>query len=55
MCYYRPYPPQAYQDMKDLQFVVFMGPFLRNMHRWAHTEWWSASFCTCARILYRLL
>jgi quinol-cytochrome oxidoreductase complex cytochrome b subunit len=35
MCYYRPYPPQAYQDMKDLQFVVFMGTFLRNMHRWA--------------------
>ena len=22
MVYYRPYPPQAYQDMKDLQFVV---------------------------------
>jgi quinol-cytochrome oxidoreductase complex cytochrome b subunit len=35
MVYYRPYPPQAYQDMKDLQYVVFMGPFLRNMHRWA--------------------
>jgi cytochrome b-561 len=35
MFYYRPYPQQAYQDMKDLQFVVFMGGFLRNMHRWA--------------------
>lgn len=35
MIYYRPYPSQAYQDMKDLQFVVFMGPFLRAMHRWA--------------------
>jgi quinol-cytochrome oxidoreductase complex cytochrome b subunit len=35
MFYYRPYPAQAYQDMKDLQFVVFLGPFIRNMHRWA--------------------
>ena len=35
MFYYRPYPAVAYQDMKDLQFVVFMGPFLRAMHRWA--------------------
>jgi quinol-cytochrome oxidoreductase complex cytochrome b subunit len=35
MVYYRPYPAQAYQDMKDLQFAVFMGTFLRNMHRWA--------------------
>lgn len=35
MFYYRPYPAQAYQDMKDLQFVVFMGSFLRNVHRWA--------------------
>ncbi|MGA9752305.1 MAG: cytochrome b N-terminal domain-containing protein [Acidobacteriota bacterium] len=35
MFYYHPYPPRAYQDMKDLQFVVFLGPFLRNMHRWA--------------------
>ncbi len=35
MVYYRPYPAVAYQDMKDLQFVVFLGPFLRAMHRWA--------------------
>ena len=35
MFYYRPHPAQAYQDMKDLQFVVFMGSFLRNVHRWA--------------------
>src|ERR1035437_7276831 len=31
MFYYRPNPPQAYQDMKDLQFVVYLGSFLRNM------------------------
>jgi len=35
MFYYHPYPDRAYQDMKDLQFVVFLGPFLRNVHRWA--------------------
>ncbi len=35
MCYYRPFPQQAYQDMKDLEFVVYLGPFLRAMHRWA--------------------
>jgi cytochrome b6 len=35
MLYYRPSVPQAYWDMKDLQFVVSSGQFLRNMHRWA--------------------
>jgi quinol-cytochrome oxidoreductase complex cytochrome b subunit len=35
MFYYRPSPAQAYQDMKDLQFVVFLGSFLRSAHRWA--------------------
>ncbi|HKW99542.1 MAG TPA: cytochrome b N-terminal domain-containing protein [Bryobacteraceae bacterium] len=35
MFYYRPYPAQAYQDMKDLEFVVFLGSFLRNLHRWS--------------------
>src|SRR5450759_5882097 len=33
MLYYRPSAPQAYWDMKDLQFVVSSGQFLRNMHR----------------------
>jgi quinol-cytochrome oxidoreductase complex cytochrome b subunit len=35
MFYYHPSVPRAYEDMKDLQFVVYMGPFLRNLHRWA--------------------
>jgi quinol-cytochrome oxidoreductase complex cytochrome b subunit len=35
MFYYRPAVPHAYEDMKDLQFVVWLGPFLRNLHRWA--------------------
>jgi quinol-cytochrome oxidoreductase complex cytochrome b subunit len=33
MFYYHPAAPQAYQDMKDLQFVVSNGLFLRNLHR----------------------
>ncbi len=38
MFYYRPAVPHAYHDMKDLRFAVWLGPFLRNLHRWsAHT------------------
>jgi cytochrome b6 len=35
MFYYRPAVPHAYHDMKDLQFAVWLGPFLRNLHRWS--------------------
>ncbi len=35
MFYYHPSVPQAYRDMKELQYVVDNGLFLRNMHRWA--------------------
>ncbi len=52
MCYYRPYPPQAYQDMKDLQFVVFMGPFLRTMHRWAAHGMVICVFLHMCRVFY---
>jgi quinol-cytochrome oxidoreductase complex cytochrome b subunit len=34
MFYYHPSVPRAYEDMKDLEFVVYMGMFLRNLHRW---------------------
>ncbi len=38
MFYYRPTPELAYRDMKDLEFMVSLGRFMRNMHRWsAHT------------------
>src|ERR1035437_322734 len=52
MVYYRPYPPQAYQDMKDLQFAVFMGPFLRNMHRWAAHGMVVCVFLHMCRVFY---
>lgn len=35
MFYYRPTVNLAYQDMKDLEFVVSLGKFVRNMHRWS--------------------
>jgi cytochrome b-561 len=35
MFYYVPATEHAYQDMKDLQFVVTAGQLVRNMHRWA--------------------
>jgi quinol-cytochrome oxidoreductase complex cytochrome b subunit len=35
MLYYHPSVPQAYYDMKELEFVVSNGVFLRNLHRWA--------------------
>jgi quinol-cytochrome oxidoreductase complex cytochrome b subunit len=34
MFYYHPSVPRAFEDMKDLQFAVYMGVFLRNLHRW---------------------
>lgn len=35
MFYYVPSTDSAYQNMKDLEFVVTAGLVLRNMHRWA--------------------
>ncbi|MBU0558146.1 MAG: cytochrome b N-terminal domain-containing protein [Bacteroidetes bacterium] len=35
MLYYQPAIPNAYENMKDLKYVVSNGNFLRNMHRWS--------------------
>ena len=35
MIYYRPTLENAYADILDLQYTVFLGGFLRNVHRWA--------------------
>src|SRR5438552_7448940 len=35
MFYYRPTVGLAYRDIKDLQFAVTLGQFMRNAHRWA--------------------
>ena len=52
MFYYRPNPPQAYQDMKDLQFVVYLGGFLRNMHRWSAHGMVICVFLHMCRVFY---
>ncbi len=52
MFYYRPYPPHAYQDMKDLEYVVFLGSFLRGMHRWAAHGMVVCVFLHMCRVFY---
>ena len=53
MLYYRPSAPQAYWDMKDLQFVVSSGQFLRNMHRWSAHAMVAVVFLHMLRVFYR--
>jgi len=52
MLYYRPSAPQAYWDMKDLQFVVSSGQFLRNMHRWSAHAMVAVVFLHMLRVFY---
>ena len=35
MFYYRPTTDLAFRDLKDLRYVVTLGVFMRNMHRWS--------------------
>lgn len=35
MFYYVPTPSEAFERMLDLRGVVFLGTFLRNLHRWS--------------------
>ena len=52
MLYYRPSVAQAYWDMKDLQFVVSSGQFLRNLHRWAAHAMVAVVFLHMLRVYY---
>jgi cytochrome b6 len=52
MLYYHPSIPQAYADMKDLQFVVSSGVFLRNLHRWSAHAMVFLVFAHMARKFY---
>ena len=53
MLYYHPAVPQAYQDMKDLRFVVANGVFLRNLHRVAANLMVIAVFAHLLHVFYR--
>jgi quinol-cytochrome oxidoreductase complex cytochrome b subunit len=52
MLYYRVSVPAAYWDMKDLQFVVSSGQFLRNMHRWSAHIMVAVVFLHMLRVFY---
>ncbi len=52
MFYYHPSVPQAYRDMKELEFVVANGMFLRNLHRWAAQLMVFAAFLHMLRVFY---
>jgi len=53
MLYYQPAIPNAYNNMKDLQYVVSNGMFLRNMHRWAAHLMVITVFLHMLRVFYR--
>jgi len=53
MLYYHPSAPQAYDDMKDLQFVVSSGVFLRNLHRWSAHAMVLLVFAHMFKVFYR--
>jgi len=53
MLYYHPSAPQAYSDMKDLQYVVSSGVFLRNLHRWSAHAMVFLVFAHMFKVFYR--
>ena len=53
MLYYHPSAPQAYADIKDLQFVVSSGLFLRNLHRWSAQAMVFLVFAHMFKVFYR--
>ena len=52
MFYYHPSEAQAYSDMKDLEFTVTAGVFLRNLHRWAAHLMVALVFLHMVRVFY---
>lgn len=52
MFYYVPSLDRAYQSMKDLEFAVSFGIFLRNMHRWAAHAMVVTVFLHMCRVFY---
>ena len=53
MLYYHPSIPQAYDDMRDLKYVVEAGMFLRNLHRWAAHAMVILVFAHMFRVFFR--
>ncbi len=53
MLYSHPSVPLAYSDVKDLQFAVSSGLFLRNLHRWSAHAMVFLAFAHMFRVFYR--
>lgn len=52
MFYYIPSVNEAYDSMKDIQFVVSFGRLFRNMHRWAAHLMVASVFLHMCRVFY---
>jgi quinol-cytochrome oxidoreductase complex cytochrome b subunit len=52
MLYYVPHPDAAYRSMKDIQYAVSFGMFLRNAHRWAAHAMVAVVFLHMCRVFF---
>jgi quinol-cytochrome oxidoreductase complex cytochrome b subunit len=52
MLYYVPQPAAAYRSMKDLEYAVAFGMFLRNAHRWAAHGMVAVVFLHMCRVFF---
>jgi quinol-cytochrome oxidoreductase complex cytochrome b subunit len=52
MFYYTPSVERAFLDMKDLEFAVFFGVLMRNMHRWSAHGMVAVVFLHLCRVFY---
>jgi quinol-cytochrome oxidoreductase complex cytochrome b subunit len=52
MLYYVPHPDAAYRSMKDIQYAVTFGLFLRNAHRWAAHAMVAVVFLHMCRVFF---
>ncbi len=52
MIYYQPSIEHAYESVKDINFVVFTGRLLRNVHKWSGEGMIISVMLHMARVLY---
>ena len=52
MLYYVPHPDAAYRSMKDIEYAVTFGMFLRNAHRWAAHGMVAVVFLHLCRVFF---
>ena len=52
MIYYKPSVADAYDSMKDIEFIVPAGRFMRNIHRWAAHAMVACVLLHMARVFY---